>query len=169
MTSVQLDLESGEGRYPASIEDRYYLFALLGAFANRMQAFGDTVFEEVTWKQWFVLLGTSVFAGAPSVSEIAGFVGTSHQNVKQLLLRLQSIGMIRLEKDPKDQRRTLAHLTDKAEAFERKYRKHSMQFMDDLFKDISPDDLAVARQVLHRMDENLRTLAISDRAGGNNS
>lgn len=34
-----------------SVEDRYYLFALLGSIANRMQAVGDTVFAEVTWKQ----------------------------------------------------------------------------------------------------------------------
>ena len=39
------------------IEDRYYLFGMLAAFANRMQTVGDKVFEEVTWKQWFALLG----------------------------------------------------------------------------------------------------------------
>lgn len=169
MKSEPIDLGSGASDHYVGIEDRYYLFALLGAFANRMQAFGDTVFDEVTWKQWFVMLGTSVFDDPPSVSEVAGFVGTSHQNVKQLLLRLQSIGMIRLAKDPRDQRRTLAHLTDKATAFEQKYRKHSMQFMEELFKDIPPDDLAVARRVLNRMDDNLRALATADQSGGNDS
>lgn len=54
------------------------------------------------------------------------------------------------------------HLTDKALAFELKYRQQSRQFMDELFEGISTEDLAVARQVLNRLDRNLRALAASD-------
>lgn len=49
------------------------------------------------------MLGTSVFEVVPSVSQVAGFIGISHQNVKQLLLRLQSKGLIGLQKDPDNQ------------------------------------------------------------------
>ena len=79
------------------IEDRYYLFGMLAAFANRMQTVGDSVFEEITWKQWFALLGASILQPSPSISQVADFVGTSHQNMK-LLLRLESTGLVRLEK-----------------------------------------------------------------------
>ena len=80
------------------IEDRYYLFGMLTAFANRMQTVGDNVFEEITWKQWFALLSASILQPNPSVSQVADFVGTSHQNMKQLLLRLQATGLVRLER-----------------------------------------------------------------------
>ena len=145
------------------VEDRYYLFAMLGGFANRLQVVGDTLLDEITWKQWFAMLGASVFDGVPSVSQVADFVGTSHQNVKQLLLRLQTIGMVRLEKDPQDQRRILVHLTAKSQAFKQRYERMSERFMDELFEGIPQAQLAVARQVMDRLDQNLRALAAAPR------
>ncbi|MDI9520430.1 MAG: hypothetical protein QM308_04650 [Bacillota bacterium] len=140
------------------IEDRYYLFGMLAAFANRMQTVGDTVFEEVTWKQWFALLGANVLQPDPSVSQVAGFIGTSHQNMKQLLLRLQTAGLVSLVKDKSDLRRTLIRLTPEAGAFENKYREKSGLFMDALFEGISAEALAAARQVIRQLDENLRAI-----------
>jgi DNA-binding MarR family transcriptional regulator len=141
------------------IEDRYYLFGMLAAFANRMQTVGDKVFEEVTWKQWFALLGARVLQPDPSVSQVAGFIGTSHQNMKQLLLRLQSAGLVDLTRDESDLRRTLVKLTPAVDAFELKYREKSGMFMDSLFEGISAEALSVARQVIQRLDQNLRSLA----------
>jgi DNA-binding MarR family transcriptional regulator len=146
----------------SGIEDKYYLFGILTAFANRMQTVGDCVFEEVTWKQWFALLGAFVLQPAPSVSQVAGFVGTSHQNMKQLLLRLQSAGLVSLDKDKNDLRRTLVRLTPAAEAFELKYRESSEQFMDRLFRGISGKALATARQVIHQLDQNLKAISRGD-------
>ncbi|NMD37770.1 MAG: hypothetical protein GYA87_03705 [Christensenellaceae bacterium] len=143
----------------SNIDDRYYLFGMLTVFANRMQTVGDTVFEEITWKQWFALLGSSVLQPLPSVSQVANFLGTSHQNMKQLLLRLQSRGFIKLEKDKADLRRTLIKLTPEYEAFDKKYRESSSIFMDSLFEGISSESLATARQVLYQLDNNLKAIA----------
>lgn len=120
-----------------------------------MQTVGDQVFEEVTWKQWFALLGASVLQPLPSVSRVASFVGTSHQNMKQLLLRLQAAGLVRLTRDKRDLRRILVSLTPAVEAFEMKYRERSGRFMDSLFEGIEADALAAARQVLDRLNQNL--------------
>ncbi|MGI6724745.1 MAG: MarR family winged helix-turn-helix transcriptional regulator [Christensenellales bacterium] len=143
----------------SSIEDRYYLFGMLTAIANRMQTVGDNVFEEVTWKQWFALLCAGVLQPTPSVSQVAGLVGTSHQNMKQLLLRLQSAGLVSLEKDRSDLRRTLVKLTPAAEMFEMKYRESGSLFMDCLFEGISVEALATARQVINQLDQNLKAIA----------
>lgn len=142
----------------SGIEDRYYLFGMLAAFANRMQTVGDSVFEEITWKQWFALLGASILQPSPSISQVADFVGTSHQNMKRLLLRLQSTGLVSLEKDEADLRRTLVKLTSKVEKFEEKYRHSNSLFMDNLFDGISVENLATARLVLDQLYQNLRTI-----------
>lgn len=141
------------------IEDRYYLFGMLAAFANRMQTVGDRVFEEVTWKQWFALLGARMLQPDPSVSQVAGLIGTSHQNTKQLLLRLQSAGLVHLTRDKRDLRKTLVRLAPAADAFELKYRESSGRFMDSLFEGISAQALATARQVVQQLDHNLKALA----------
>lgn len=143
----------------SNIEDRYYLFGMLAAFANRMQSVGDTVFEEITWKQWFALLGASILQPLPSISQVANFVGTSHQNMKQLLLRLQSTGLIRLEKDETDLRRTLVKLTPAVEAFEQKYQQSNSLFMDSLFAGICTENLATTRKVLDQLYHNLSVIA----------
>ncbi|MGI6506899.1 MAG: MarR family winged helix-turn-helix transcriptional regulator [Saccharofermentanales bacterium] len=140
------------------IEDRYYLFGMLAAFANRMQTVGDSVFEEITWKQWFALLGASILQPSPSISQVADFVGTSHQNMKRLLLRLESTGLVRLEKDEADLRRTLVNLTPEVEVFEQKYRQQNSRFMGNLFEGISDDNLATARLVLDQLYRNLRAI-----------
>ncbi len=142
----------------SAIEDRYYLFGTLAAFANLMQTVGDSVFEEITWKQWFALLGAMTLQPSPSISQVADFVGTSHQNMKRLLLRLQSTGLVRLDKDDADLRRTLVTLTPEVDVFEEKYRQSNSLFMDRLFADISDESLATARLVLDQLHHNLRAI-----------
>lgn len=137
-------------------EDRYVLFALLNALVNRIQAAGDAQFEEVTWKQWFALLGVSVFPQPPGVQEVAALIGTSHQNLKQLLLRLEKTGLVRLGKDPADARRTLIHTTPHTQAFERKYRDQSGGFMQAIYEGIPQEDIAVTRRTVEQMNDNLR-------------
>lgn len=166
----QVNLPTDNIRMPSDlrdIEDRYYLFGMLTAFANRMQTVGDNVFEEITWKQWFALLSASILQPNPSVSQVADFVGTSHQNMKQLLLRLQATGLVRLEKDKADLRRTLVKLTPAVAAFEQKYQQSSSHFMDSLFEEITDEDLAAARLVLDQLYQNLRTIekSISQQEG----
>lgn len=139
----------------SGIEDRYYLFGMLAAFANRMQTVGDSVFEEITWKQWFALLGASILQPSPSISQVADFVGTSHQNMKRMLLRLQSTGLVRLERDETDQRRTLVMLTEDVKVFEEKYRQSNSIFIHRLFAEISDENLLTARLVLDQLYQNL--------------
>lgn len=145
----------------AQINRRHYLFALLTAFANRMQAVGDAVFEEVTWKQWFALLGVSAFEGEPSISQVADLIGTSHQNVKQLLLRLQKAGFVRLAKDAADQRRVMVSFTERMAPFEQKYRADSAEFLTQMYQGISDQQVAQTLATLQRMDQNLRRVAAS--------
>ncbi len=149
-TLMTIDLEG--------IEDRYYLFGMLAAFSNRMQTVGDSVFEEITWKQWFALLGASILQPSPSISQVADFVGTSRQNMKRLLLRLESTGLVSLAKDGTDLRKTLVNLTAEVEVFEQKYRQSNSRFMDNLFEGISDEHLATARLVLDQLYRNLRAI-----------
>lgn len=137
------------------ISDQRYVFALVVALANRMQKVGDAVFDELTWKQWFVLIGLSAFKTPPSVSELAGLFGTSHQNAKQLLLRLQKNDFVRMERDEEDQRRTLVYMEKKAKDLEQSYKEMTEQFFLSLYKGTQEEDILAARRLLLQMDQNL--------------
>lgn len=146
-----------EGREKAlkGISERYYLFGLLHAFSNRMQTIGNRVFEELSWKQWFMLIGVSLFNQPPGISQVAEAIGSSHQNAKQILLKLEKAGFVELFRDSRDSRRTLVRLTDLEARFQQKYRDSGTAFMEGIYRGIPDRDIMVTLGCLMQMEQNL--------------
>lgn len=76
------------------IESSYFLLGLLSAFENRFQAMADSTMKEISWKQFFVIICINLCKKAPTVKELAEIMGSSHQNVKQILLKLEKKGFV---------------------------------------------------------------------------
>lgn len=148
------------------VSDQQYLFALINALANRMQTMGDGLFEELTWKQWFALLGVTSFPEPPGIMEAAERIGTSHQNMKQLLIRLEKAGFVKLARDPLDKRRTVIWLTEAIHGLEAKYGRDTTAFMKGMYEDISEGDIGVTIATLLRMEENLRRISQARKGEG---
>lgn len=143
----------------SEISARHDLFALIQTLANRLQSVGDAAFSELTRTQVFLLLAVSVFETPPSISDVASLIGTTHQNTKQILLKIERAGFVTLVKDPCDQRRTLIEKTALEESFSKKHAAMSNQFINEWFAGISTDELAVTRSALHRVEHNLKSFA----------
>ena len=77
----------------------YLLFGALLAYGNRLQVLGDGFYTEVTTKQWFLLACLELFEAPPTLGEVAGAMGCSHQNAKQLALKLAQKGYVLLRRD----------------------------------------------------------------------
>ncbi len=143
-------------------DDPHLIFALIFMLSNQLQAIGDSFFEEVSTKQWLVLLVLGIMDSyTPTLSELAEGVGSSHQNVKQLVLKLEQKGYVKLYKDETDARRLRIKATTKCQEFSAAYDEKSQVFMNQLFSSFSKKDLASTRKVLHsmrdiieRMDKN---------------
>ena len=71
------------------IESPYFLLGLLSAFDNRFQAAADKLIGEMSWKQFFAVICISMCRQPPGLKELAQVMGTSHQNLKQILLKLE--------------------------------------------------------------------------------
>jgi DNA-binding MarR family transcriptional regulator len=127
----------------------------LNTFANRLQAKGDEFFDEVSWKQWFVLLGVSLYEDPPTMNEVAELIGSSHQNVKQILLKLERAGFAEMFSDELDRRRLRVRTTDKKNEFDRKYLAESQEFIDALFKGLDENDIAITINTIAAMEKNL--------------
>ena len=67
-----------------------FMLGLLSAFDNRFQACGDKFFKEITWKQFFAIICINICKEHPTINELSEVMGSSHQNVKQILLKLES-------------------------------------------------------------------------------
>lgn len=138
--------------------DRKFVFGSVMIVANMM----DTQLERqlkahgITAKQWFLtVVIENSFEAPPTLKEAARAMGSSHQNVKQLALKLQEKGMVVLEKDAKDARVTRIRLTEQTEAFKRTIGSRSTAFTSSLFNGITEEEMAQARMVLKTMMDNL--------------
>ena len=140
--------------YPAP----YVLFGSLLAMGNRLQAAGDRFYDEITTKQWFVLAVLENFSAPPTLGELARGVGSSHQNVKQLVLKLQQKGYVALAQDGRDARKNRVHRTPKCAELPEKYGARQQEFMRALYTGIRADEAEQAAGVLARMLQNLEKM-----------
>ena len=89
----------------SGIPSNYFLHGLLSAFENRFQAMADNVIKEISWKQFFAIICISICREPPTINELSDILGSSHQNVKQILLKLEKKNFIRFQEDKTDKRK----------------------------------------------------------------
>ena len=143
----------------AEMDGRYALFGLLFALQNRLQAVGDTFYEEITCKQFFLMACMNLFQGeAPTVQDLAQVMGSSHQNVKQIINKLEQKGFLKVEPDEKDGRKLRISLTEYAMVTGEKYRAKEEEFMTGLFDGVEAEEAKQAFFTLSKMEENLMKL-----------
>ena len=136
------------------MDDCSYLFGTIFIVSSRMDTLQQREFKkfDITPKQWFLLIIIdNLFDNPPTIKEVAKEMGSSHQNVKQVALKLEEKGLLTLERDPKDARATKLKLTEKSNEFGKLIREEGSMFHQKLFKDIDKDDLAIARKVIRTM------------------
>lgn len=144
-----------------SIPDEPMIFALLLIISNKMNTLLDREFKEfnVTTKQWFLSETIkSLFDTSPTMKELASEMGSSHQNIKQVALKLQEKGLLKLEKDKKDARVTRLRLTDQSYDFWKETDPKGTVFRENMFKEMKKKDIAATRALLEKMLLNLNEI-----------
>lgn len=140
-------------------DDKYVVFAMIFMLSNQLQTIGDSFFKEVSTKQWFVLLVLNVMNGyTPTLNELSDEVGSSRQNVKQLVLKLEQKGYVELIKDEEDARRLRIRPTSKCEDLNKAYQDRNDIFMNQLFDGFKKDELSITKNVMGTMKEKLERL-----------
>ena len=138
------------------IELSYFLIGLLSAFENRFQAVADNAMKEISWKQFFTIICIDLCKDNPTVKELAEIMGSSHQNVKQLLLKLEKKGFVNIAIDEKDKRKQRIELTAYCREFCMKNDEMSANIMKTMFEGISDEQLKITIQTIIQLEENLK-------------
>ena len=131
------------------------LFGMFFAFGNRLQSAGDTFYKEITCKQFFLLMCLSLFEEAPTVNELADVMGSSHQNVKQIINKLEQKGFLKIVADNKDKRKIRILKTNKMDELKQKYMKQELRFMEQLYQGVSPQDIHITLKTIQQLEKNL--------------
>lgn len=133
-----------------------FLIGLLSAFENRFQAVADSFFEEITWKQFFAIICINLCRESPTINELSEVMGSSHQNVKQILLKLEKKGFVEMIADEKDRRKQRIVTTKKCEDFCQRNDQGSKIQMNKIFEGISQEQLIITIQTISQMERNLK-------------
>lgn len=135
-----------------------FILGLLSAFDNRFQAAADAFFKEITWKQFFAIICINLCKEAPTINELSDVMGSSHQNVKQILLKLEKKGFVTTVTDEKDKRKQRIIVTDEARKFLEENDnngQHSQYIIGQIFNGISDKNLQTTIQTIMKMERNL--------------
>ncbi len=139
-----------------SMDKRFALFGYFFAMSNRLQTVGDRFYEEITCKQFFLMICLRLFEnGAPTINELSEIMGCSHQNVKSIAGKLEEKGYLEIRPDSDDARKLRIRLTNKADSLSKKYQKKEVDFIDMLFTGISDKQIETTFKTLEKMEENI--------------
>lgn len=138
------------------VESSYFLLGLLSAFDNRFQAFADKIIGEISWKQFFAIVCINMCKESPTIKELAGILGSSHQNVKQILIKLEKKGFVDIIADEQDRRKQRVKLTEKCLEFCGDNDEKSAKVMQMMFQGISEEQLRITIKTIMQMENNIK-------------
>lgn len=140
----------------SGIPPNYYLLGLISAFENRFQAVADSVMKEISWKQFFAIICINMCKQPPTLKELSDVLGSSHQNVKQILIKLEKKNFIIFQTDKKDKRKQRIILTDFCREFCDKNDEMSISIMKRMFSGIPEKDIVTTIKTITSIEKNLR-------------
>lgn len=141
------------------MDHKYALFGLFFAFHNRLQAVGDSFYEEITCKQFFLLACMNLYPEeAPTANELAKTMGCSRQNVKEILNSLEKKQFVRLETDASDKRKKRVYLTEQAKIVGAKYQQKEIDFLRHLYEGVSDEEVDSAYSIISKIEDNLKRM-----------
>ena len=135
-----------------------FLLGLLSAFDNRYQAAADKYFKDITWKQFFAIICINLCKEAPTLNDLSEVMGSSHQNVKQILLKLEGKGFVSILTDEKDKRKQRFIVTDKCSKFLEEndnQSRNSEKIIMSIFEGVDDMSLKVTIETIIKMERNL--------------
>ncbi|MFH1853598.1 MAG: MarR family transcriptional regulator [Candidatus Neomarinimicrobiota bacterium] len=120
------------------------IFGSVFLLAQRWQYLGDQFLaaDGLTTKQWMLLaVLEKLFDAPPTMTEAATAFGTSRQNVKQIALKLEQRGFLKLAPDHADRRILRLVVTEQSRQYWTGRVDQDQAYMSSLFLELEDEDL----------------------------
>lgn len=142
-------------------DKKRFIFGYIIVIASKLHMVGDNYLSEdnMTLSQWFLSTSIAQFDYNPTLKEVAESMSTSHQNVKQLALKLQKKGFLDIVKDEEDKRAIRLVLTQKSNDFWDERTDKDDQFLKELFEDLDEKELDIMYRSVYKIYDTLIKLS----------
>lgn len=138
------------------MDTKEYLFGSIFLLSNKLQALGDSYLQEITVKQWFLLVMIQhISKEQPSITEIAASIGSTRQNVRKMLEVLSAKGFVQLTVNPQDKRNLSVSLTEQTYLFFKDFDDKGTAFLEQFFNGISAEQLESSRETFEALFQNM--------------
>jgi DNA-binding MarR family transcriptional regulator len=143
---------------------RIRTFRLIVVLAQELRALMDQLLRaDGLTTQQAALITVVEAIGAPSLSQAAAALGTTHQNAKQIATALERKGFLRIDPDEGDRRVRRLVTTDKSRAYWKQRSPTDYQHVLEWFADLTEREAETLFELLLRVERTTR--AALDRDG----
>lgn len=140
------------------MDKRLIVYANTFLVANRLQAVMDVELEEITSKQWLAIIMLGAFEEPPTLKQMAQMCSVSHQNTKQIMLKLHQKGYVDIVKDEKDGRAMRIMPLPKIQELNVKYDERSKRFIEEMFSDLTEEEITVMCRAQFKIYDRLEQI-----------
>lgn len=137
------------------------IFAHLFRVSNNLQTYLDRELKDhgLTAKQLFLMIVIDSFGSTtPSFRQAADRSGSSYQNIKQIALKLEKSGYVKIMDDERDKRNKRLYLTQYAKDYWLKREDKDIKSLDLLFKSFSLEELKTLISLIYRLGDGITSL-----------
>lgn len=142
-----------------TMDKRLIIFGNLFLLANRLQTVLDSQMEDLTAKQWLVITMLGMFDEPPTLKQLAKMCDSSHQNTKQIVLKLEAKGFLKIEKDSKDARAMRISTTSKCQEWELANQENSAKFVHAMFASLTQEEIITTSASLIKIYDALQGIS----------
>jgi len=140
------------------LDKQKYVFGKLISLSNRLKVIGDRYLSgnDITIIQWLLTVAVAQFGDTPpALGDVSQIMCSSHQNIKQLALKLQEKGFMQIINDREDGRVIRLLLTEKYSCFWDKRQKEVKAFLKELFKVLDRDEIDILFDCLNKLYQSI--------------
>ncbi|NFL95975.1 MarR family transcriptional regulator [Clostridium botulinum] len=142
-----------------NIDKKYHIFGMLFLLSNKLETLGNNFLGELTTKQWFfMLILMNFFKEPPTLSELALEMGTSHQNAKQIAIKLEEKGFLVVKKDTKDKRVLRLTPTNKIEKYVKLRKDKDHFFIEKFFNVLTKEEVKNIYGSFTKLLDNIKVI-----------
>lgn len=112
--------------------------------------------DQLTTKQALAIIAIEEgFSSPPSIREVSDLLGTTRQNITQLIYQLEKKGFLTTERDNNDKRNLRLKVTEKNQKYWESRATEHDQFIYSLFATFTEEEIHVLRKLTDKLLENI--------------
>lgn len=143
-------------------QQKAHIFGTLFVIANKLQKLGDRIDPDVTVKQWLFIAAVDRFEQAPTITELASFIGYSRQNAKRIALALAQLGMVELATDAQDRRAQRVSITDACREHFAQRTRQETAFVESLFGGMDDGEVSALFSLIGKLESAIGSMELDD-------